>query len=116
MTNHLLPLKPGPSVPCLGGTWIVPSAVFGNQRIGALRSPGPWFVWANGRMLLEHAIYNNPCGFHRILTGKQRSIALHCVAEQPFVGCFLSSLLLREIKLALFADKLLAGKLDARRQ
>ena len=49
-------------------------------------------------MVLEHVIDHCPCGFHCILAGKQRSVAFHCVAQQPFVGRFFSRLLFRSDK------------------
>jgi len=43
-------------------------------------------------MGLKHWIDHRPCGLNRVLTGKERSIAGHGVAQKPLVRRFLSRL------------------------
>ena len=64
-------------------------------------------------MVFEYLIDHRPCGFHRVFASKQASVALHRVAQQPFVGRFFPRLLFQQIQLALLADKLLARALYA---
>ncbi len=59
-------------------------------------------------MVLEYSIDDSPRRFHCVLASEQPPVALHGVAEQPFIGGFLSRLLFKQLQLSLLADKLLA--------
>jgi hypothetical protein len=43
-------------------------------------------------MVLEHSIHRCPRSFHGILARKESAIALHGVAQEPFVGRLFSGL------------------------
>jgi len=62
---------------------------------------------------LQDWIDHGPGVLHRILTGEERSIAGHGIAQKPFVGRFLSRLLFKQVELSLLADEFLSRELDA---
>ena len=64
-------------------------------------------------MVLKDWIDHRPGGLNRVLTGEKRAVAGHGVAQEPLVGRFLARLFIEQVKLALVADELLAGALDA---
>jgi hypothetical protein len=52
-------------------------------------------------------------GLNCVLTGEERSIAGHGVAQKPLVGRFLSRPFFEQVEFSLLPDELLPGKLDA---
>ena len=48
-----------------------------------------------------------------MVTGKERAVAGHGVAQEPLVGRFLARLLFDQVKFTLVADKLLPRAFDA---
>src|ERR1039458_5241609 len=99
---------------CAIGAWIMPTAVGGNECVSFFRSPCAAFVTANPRMVLQNSIDHFPCSFNRVLAGEECPVALHCVAQEPFVRRFLSRLLIGQGKLPILSDEFLTCKLDAR--
>ncbi len=63
------------------GAWIMPATVRGDKRVSLFRAPGAAFVAANPMMVLEDSIDDFPRRFNRVLAGKQRSVALHGIAQ-----------------------------------
>ena len=61
----------------------------------------------------EDGIDDRPGGLDRVLSGEQRAVAGHRVAEESFVGRFFVRLRIEQQKLALVAEELFAGALDA---
>jgi hypothetical protein len=66
--------------------------------------------------VLEDGLDHCPGRLHGILASKERSIASHGVAQQSLIRRLLPRLLVKQVKLALIAHKLLSCSLDARRQ
>ena len=62
---------------------------------------------------LKDWIDHRPGGLNCVLTGEERSIAGHGVAQKPLVGRFLSRLFFRQVELSLLPDELLPCELDA---
>jgi hypothetical protein len=58
---------------------------------------------------LKDGIDRRPGGLNRILTGEERSVAGHRVAQEQFVGRFLARLLFDQVEFALVADELRPG-------
>ena len=63
-------------------------------------------------VLLQNRIDYRPCSFNRILAGKERSIADHGIAQEPFVRCLFAWLLFEQTQLLLNPDKTVSGKFD----
>ena len=91
------------------GAWIMPTAVWSDERVSLFRPPGAAFVTENRVMVLEDPIDHLPCGFNRVFASEERPVALHGVAQKPFVRRFLSRLFIGQIKLSLLSDEFLAG-------
>ena len=64
-------------------------------------------------VVLQDRVDHRPGGLNRVLTGEERAVAGHGVAQKPLVGRFLSRLFINQVELALVADELLACALDA---
>ena len=64
-------------------------------------------------MVLKDWIDHRPCCLNCVLTGEERSIAGHGVAQEPLVGRFLSRLFFDQVEFSLLANELLPGALDA---
>jgi hypothetical protein len=62
---------------------------------------------------LQDWIDHGPSGLNSILTGEERAITRHGVAQKPFVGRFLSRSLFKQVELSLLADEFLSRELDA---
>ncbi len=62
---------------------------------------------------LEDWIDHRPRGLDRVLTGEERSIAVHRVAQKPLVGHFLSRLFFEQVELSLLTDELLPCDFNA---
>ena len=62
---------------------------------------------------LEDRLDHRPGGLNRVLTGEERSVAGHGVAQEPLVGRFLSRLFFDQVEFSLVADELLPCALDA---
>ena len=62
---------------------------------------------------LKDWLDHRPGGLNRVLTGEERAVAGHGVAQEPLVGRFRSRLFFKQIEFALVADELLPGALDA---
>ena len=77
---------------CAIGAWVVPTAVRSDEGVSLFRPPGSALVTANRVMVLENAIDHLPRRFDRVLACEERPIALHGIAQEPFVGRFLSGL------------------------
>src|SRR5271169_6809832 len=105
-------VMPGSSSRCLSGHWIVPTTVGTDERVSFLRPPSESLVGPNPMVCLQDWIDPGPGGLHRILTGEERSIAGHGIAQKPFIGRFLSRLLFQQVELSLFADEFLSRELD----
>jgi hypothetical protein len=58
-------------------------------------------------------IDHHPGSLNRILTGEERSIADHGVAQKPLIGGFCPWLFFGQIELSLVPDELLPSALDA---
>ena len=63
------------------GTGVVPTAFRLDDRVGLFWSPAPALVGLSPRVLLENRIDHGPSGLNRVLTGEERSIAGHGVAQ-----------------------------------
>ncbi len=61
----------------------------------------------------EYRIDHGPGGLNRVLTGEERSVADHRVAQESLVRRFLTCLLLDQRELSLVADEFPPGALDA---
>jgi hypothetical protein len=64
-------------------------------------------------VLLKHWIDHRPGGLNRVLTGEERSISRHGVAQKPLIGCFLPRLFFGQVEFALVTDELFPSTLDA---
>ena len=64
-------------------------------------------------VVFQHPIDDLPRGFHGVFAREEGAVAFHCIAEEAAHRSFLARLLFGQVKLALLADKFLAGKLDA---
>ena len=64
-------------------------------------------------VVLEDGIDHRPSGLNCILTGEERSVAGHGVAQESFIGRLFSRFLFDQVELALVADELLPCALDA---
>lgn len=64
-------------------------------------------------MGLKNVADRRPRGFDRVLSGEERPISDHGVAQQSLVRRFRPQKLLTQVELPLVADELLAGTLDA---
>ena len=82
---------------------MIASASFGPQ----LSAP----VGSNPVVRLKDWIDHRPGGLDRVLTGEERSIAGHGVAQKPLVGRFLSRLFFEQVELSLLPDELLPCEL-----
>ena len=60
---------------------------------------------------LKDWIDHRPSGLDRVLTGEERSIADHGVAQKPLVGRFLSRLFFEQVELSLLPDEFLPCEL-----
>ena len=76
------------------GAWIMPTAVCSDERVSLFGPPGAAFVATSRVMVLENSIDYLPCGFNRVLTGEERPVTLHGVAQKAFVRRFLTWLLI----------------------
>ena len=56
---------------------------------------------------------HRPGSLNRVLTGEERPVADHGVAQKPLVGRILSRPFFEQVELSLVADELLPCELDA---
>jgi hypothetical protein len=70
-------------------------------------------VGSNPVVRLEYRIDYRPSGFDRVLTGEERSIPVHRIAQKPFIGRFLSCQFFGQVEFSLFPDELFSRELDA---
>ena len=70
-------------------------------------------VRSNPVVRLEDWTDHRPRGLDRVLTGEERSIAVHGVAQKPLVGHFLSRLFFEQVELPLLTDELLPCDFNA---
>src|ERR1035437_10638520 len=89
------------------GLGVVPAAVCGDERVSRFRPPAAALVGAHRLVGLQDWIDHRPGGLNRILTGKERSVADHGIAQKALIGRILSRLLVKQVKLSLVADELL---------
>ena len=67
-------------------------------------------------MGLQDWINHSPGSFHRVLTGEERSVAGHGVAQKPLVRRFFSRALFEQVELSLLPDELLPCEVNASRE
>jgi hypothetical protein len=65
-------------------------------------------------MSLKDLVDHCPSGLDRVLAGEEGSVTGHGVAQESFIGCFLSRSFFGKVKLSLVADEFLPCALDAR--
>src|ERR1019366_9646256 len=75
------------------------------------RSPAPALVDADLSVLLQYRINHRPGCLHRILAGKECSVASHRIAQQSLIGRLLPSKVLTKKQLPLLPDELLPREL-----
>src|SRR6266481_4667596 len=92
---------------------IVPAAVRHDERVGLFRSPRTLLVRDRPGMGREDGIDGPPGCFDRVPSREERAVTAHGVAQQALVGRLGADQLLDHIQLALVADELFAGTLDA---
>ena len=63
----------------------MPTAVCGDDRVSLFRTPTAFMVAANLVVDFENRIDRCPRSFNRILTGEERSVAGHGIAQEQFV-------------------------------
>lgn len=64
-------------------------------------------------VVIKDWIDRGPGSLHGILTGEERAIAGHGVAQKPLVGRFFSRPFINQKEFTLVADELLSRALDA---
>src|SRR5579862_186938 len=107
------PRGPAPSSGCLLGSGVVPTAVCSDDRVSLFRPPAAALVRERPVVGLQDWVNHRPGGLNRVLTGEERAVAGHGVAQQPLVRRFRSRLFFGQVELSLVADELLPGALDA---
>jgi len=95
---------------------VVPASVRCDERVSLFRTPAARLVAKRAGVGIKDWIDHRPGGLNRVLAGEECAIAGHGVTQQPLAGCFLPRLFFQQVELALVADELLAGALDARGQ
>ena len=93
------------------GPGVMPAAIGCDYGIGLFRSPGAALVGAGPVVGPEDWLDHRPGGLNCVLTGEQRAVADHGVAQEPLVGRFFSRLFFEHVKFFLVADELLPGRL-----
>src|SRR6185312_1055298 len=93
--------------------WVEPGAVWSDERVSLFRPPTAAPIGANPVVRFQDRIDHLPRGLDRVLTGEERSIAVHGVAQKPLVGHFLSRLFFEQVELSLLTDELLPCDFNA---
>jgi hypothetical protein len=96
---------------CIRRFGIVPTAIRRDDRVSLLRSPAAALVGASPMVRFKDWLDHRPGCLDRVLTGEERSIASHGVAQKALVGRFLSQLFFEQVELSLLADEFLPGTL-----
>ena len=91
----------------------MPTSARRNHRVRLFRPPTPALVGQRPVMLLQDRIDHGPGCFHGVFAGEERAVAGHGVAEQSLVRGFLPKQFFAQVKLALVADEIFSGALDA---
>ena len=69
----------------------VPAAHLRGQAVGVDRAPAARLVLVHRRHVAEDRLHDLPRGVDAVLAREQRGVALHRLAQQPFVGSISSS-------------------------
>src|SRR5579864_6425627 len=95
----------GSSAGCHLGCGVMPIAAGSDDRARLFGPPATALVGANPVVGLKDGIDHRPGGLDRIFTCEERSVAVHGVAQKPFVGHFLCKWFFGQVELLLVPDE-----------